>query len=694
MDRHLTPADATTATLPDQSEKNAPHGRPTAYRADIDGIRAIAVLGVVLFHAQVPFLVGGFSGVDIFFVISGYLIGGHIFAELQLRRFSFLNFYRNRAKRILPALYVVLTAVFVAGVALLSPTELRDLASSLFSTTASASNLWFWKTLGYFAPAAELNPLLMTWSLGVEEQFYFVIPVLLVVMFRIGRRSILPVLLLLTTISFALACYQLTHNPISAFYLPTGRAWELCAGVILAILQAQRPELWRKSSGAASNLTGFFGLLFVCVPLFVLKSSTPFPGLAAVPSVFGTIALLASGESFVSRRILSQRTLGFIGKVSYSFYLIHWPLLAFLRVLQGDKLPVSTGLAAVAIAFLLAIASYFLVETPFRASKRKPGPLLVRYAVLSLLILLVSAGVYKLGGLRSRFPAAASLDARATTSLKDPCIISDGQDRPNLAPICTAANQPGPHIALWGDSHAAAVASSLKELAATSGYQLEEFAKPVCPPLLGVGRYYREKPLRVAECVRFNQTVMDRLLARAQIKVVVLYAYWDAAFNPLFDTGKLAINKSEIALTQEHGEILFQQGLHSTLDALTAAGKRVVILGDTPSFDLDPIWRMRTSAIPLRLKLAEILNRNARPIDTGSDVPNDESKEQRAEGQLLKAVALTYPAVTYWDMRDRLCSSTNECRYRDNALPLFYDTNHLSSYGGRVALEGLTLAHP
>jgi peptidoglycan/LPS O-acetylase OafA/YrhL len=420
------------------------------YRDDIDGLRSIAVLGVVLYHARMSRLTGGFSGVDIFFVISGYLIGGHVYGQLQRGQFSFRQFYRNRAKRILPALYAVLAAVFVTGLLLLSPSELKDLASATFATTASASNIWFCKTTGYFSASAELNPLLMTWSLGVEEQFYFVIPVLLAVLFRVGRRLILPLLAIIACASFVLTIYQLGNNPASAFYLPFSRSWELCGGVLFAIIEANGHLPSRSSSDWASNCFGWAGLFFIVAPFFLLNSSMTFPGAAALPSVLGAALILYSRGSFVNRRVLSLPPLMFVGRVSYSFYLIHWPVLAFLRVIKGDTLPQLTGLVSVFISFLLAVASYFLIETPFRSSKLAAWPLLARYGAVSLSILLISGIIFWNGGLRSRFPEVAELDSHAASSHEDPCLVSDGKDSPNLSDGCTAASESGPHLAVWG----------------------------------------------------------------------------------------------------------------------------------------------------------------------------------------------------------------------------------------------------
>jgi peptidoglycan/LPS O-acetylase OafA/YrhL len=308
-----------------------PAASPRSYRPDIDGLRAIAILSVVLNHAGIPLVTGGFTGVDIFFVISGYLIGGHIYAELRAGEFGFLRFYQRRAKRILPVFFAVLIFVLAAAVALLSPADLAKLARSAFAAALSGSNIVFWHGANYFDTRSELNPLLMTWSLGVEEQFYAVIPLLMVLLGRIRRASTLPAILALSALSFLLSWSVLGSYPALVFYMLPARAWELGIGVALAIAELDPKR--GLVPAAARQVLSFAGLALMGFPLFLLNSTSAFPGPAAVPSVLGAALAIAAPESWINRRMLSLAPLVFIGKVSYSWYLWHWPLLAFLHIL-------------------------------------------------------------------------------------------------------------------------------------------------------------------------------------------------------------------------------------------------------------------------------------------------------------------------------------------------------------------------
>ena len=380
------------SVLPDQS-----------YRPDIDGLRAIAILSVVLYHAGAPLITGGYTGVDIFFVISGYLIGGHIFSELRAGNFSYLRFYQRRVKRILPAFYVVLAFAMLAALLLLTPSETKEFGRSAFAATLSASNILFWRITNYFNPTNELNPLLMTWSLGVEEQFYAVIPLLMVLLARIRRGWLMPAIFAICTVSFLFAWLELPKHSIFVFYMLPSRAWELGVGVALAVIESNRKRA--ALSGPLAQAASVTGIVLMLAPVFLFTKATPFPGAAALPSVLGAALVVAAPLSWMNRRLLSLRPLTFVGRVSYSWYLWHWPLLAFAHILYGDNLPAVASVLAVAAAFAAAVLSYYLVEQPLRKSRRAPAPLLLRYAAVSLAILAACAFVWRSQGVPQRFPA-------------------------------------------------------------------------------------------------------------------------------------------------------------------------------------------------------------------------------------------------------------------------------------------------
>lgn len=335
-----------------------------AYRPDIDGLRAIAVLSVTMFHFGIGPFRGGFAGVDIFFVISGYLITGIIHKEVAAGEFTFAAFYERRVRRIFPALFAMLLAVMVAAPFILLPSDLSRLGGAVISTLLFSSNVLFWRQSGYFDPAAQLNPLLHTWSLSVEEQFYIGFPILMLLIERYARRQIVPLLVLVAAISFALCLFFQPLRPTATFYLSPFRAWELLLGALLAVRAA--PPI---TSRVAREVVSGAALMMLVASLLLLKEGPKFPGWEAAFPVVATAALLhsgASGDSLV-RRILALRPMVLVGLISYSLYLWHWPLLVYARYLNDtDELPGGAGYLMLALALLAGWASYRWVETPFR----------------------------------------------------------------------------------------------------------------------------------------------------------------------------------------------------------------------------------------------------------------------------------------------------------------------------------------
>ena len=337
------------------------------YRADIDGLRAVAVLPVVLYHAGVLGMSGGFLGVDVFFVISGFLITSIIATEISEHRFSLLSFYERRARRILPALTVVVLSTFAVGWVLLVPSEYKSLGQSALASALFLSNVYFTLTLDYFAPAAEFSPLLHTWSLAVEEQFYLFYPPVLALLFAWrGIRAALWAVAGISGLSLAAAVVMLPVKPDWVFYLIFFRAWELGIGAVLALsfFPVPRRRLLRE-------IIAITGLLAILVPVFLYDSSMPFPGIAAVPPVFGAAAIIYIGKESLGstvNKILAHRSLVWIGLISYSLYLWHWPILAFFRIgREHVSLPLDVGLLAVAVSVGVAWVSYRVIEYPFRA---------------------------------------------------------------------------------------------------------------------------------------------------------------------------------------------------------------------------------------------------------------------------------------------------------------------------------------
>jgi peptidoglycan/LPS O-acetylase OafA/YrhL len=656
-----------------------------SYRPDVDGLRSLAIMAVVLYHAGVPFLSGGFSGVDIFFVISGYLIGGHIFSELRCGTFSYMRFYQRRAKRILPAYYLIISATILASMLLLSPFEAAEVGRNALAATLSASNILFARGFGYFNAHSELNPLLMTWSLGVEEQFYLFIPLLMVVLMRLRRKWVLPAILFCCAISFSFAVLQLHAHPSRVFYMLPTRAWELGIGVALAVAQLTMKGFAIPAS--LSLLVSTTGVVLLATPMFLLGPATPFPGAAALPSVLGTTMLLASPTSWINEKVLCFPMLVFIGRISYSFYLWHWPLLTFGRIIYGDKMPAALTACVIACAFGAAAFSYRFVEQPFRRSLEAPRPLLIRYGAVGFALLAVSGFVWLSQGVAWRYPKLAKMEVSGLSLTQDHlCLAGYGQDKPNISSACYQVIANRPTIAVWGDSHSASLAPGLRAEAKAEEYGFIQLGKSACLPLVGAVRYLPEHATDVEKCRSFNQSVLELLQADRSVRTVFLAGVWSAPFHGTYADGWLTSGLAPEGKipTSEASRKLLRNSLAGVIGCLQAAGKRVVVFEDVPNFEVDPLWKVRTAAIPFRRKLALALGAKGTE-DTGFALPRDRALTLETNLVLQETIA-DLPNVQLIDLSPALCRTPDACAYRDGESLLYSDFQHLSAEGSTYVL--------
>ena len=660
-----------------------------AYRPDIDGLRAIAILSVVHFHSGLVRLAGGFTGVDIFFVISGYLIGGHIWTEMRAGVFSYRRFYQRRAKRILPAFYAVLVFMLGAGLLLLSPHDLELLGRSAVAATLSVSNILFWGTANYFAGSSERNPLLMTWSLGVEEQFYLIVPLLMAMVARIRGRLASPVIAAMSLASFAFACVMASRHPMAGFYLLPSRAWELGGGVALALYETSlrlKPtsRLWIEIGGITA-----LGLMIAAI---VAHGTEPaaFPWIV-LPAVVGAALSIAVPGSWVNRRLLSAPPLRFVGQISYSWYLWHWPLLSLMHVLYGGAIPVARAAETVALSFALAVASYFLIEQPFRRSTQPATRVLTRYAVASAILFALSAAVWSSHGIPQRFPALAQMESPDEALRSDPCLSGLDRDAPNLSPTCYDTAGTKPLVALWGDSHSAAMAPGLRSLAMRQGYGFAQLGKASCPPLIGVTHFIPRIPLLGKGCQHFNDTVLSKLRADSRIHVVILSAAWAAPFYRDWESGWLTADlaHAQYSPTAQATNALFVASLRTTIQSLQESGKQVIVLEDAPEFTIDPLWRVESERILVRQKLLQLLTIPS-VGDPGTAVI-DSSPNIDLARSLVEETVEQSSGVQLIDPKAALCADPGRCSYRDGNSLLYVDSNHVSPAGALLAVEELKL---
>ncbi|BBE51638.1 O-acetyltransferase OatA [Ferriphaselus amnicola] len=373
-----------------------PHLAHPKYRPDIDGLRAIAILAVVIFHAFPGKMPGGFIGVDIFFVISGFLISTIIFSSLERNRFSLVEFYARRVRRIFPALILVLVSSLAFSWFVLFPDEYKQLGKHTAASSGFIQNLILWKESGYFDNSAETKPLLHLWSLAIEEQFYIFWPLLLAYVWK-RHWSFLRITAVIAVLSFATNIYLVHRSPTSAFFLPLSRFWELMVGGVLAYVALHRPQLIERHKNTQSLL----GFALILSGLLLLNKGRDFPGWWALLPTIGAFLIISAGPTtWLNEKLLTNKLMVWIGLISYPLYLWHWPILSYLRITNGD-ISAFEGLLALAVALSLAWLSYLLVEKPFRHGRDTRGKTIALLVVM-LCVWTFGAGLYKQGGAPQR----------------------------------------------------------------------------------------------------------------------------------------------------------------------------------------------------------------------------------------------------------------------------------------------------
>lgn len=667
--------------------------RGRSYRPDIDGLRAIAILSVVLYHAGVPCVPGGFLGVDIFFVISGYLIGGHIYSDLNEGRFSFLDFYRLRAKRILPAFFAMLACLILTALLILSPSELRELGKTSFAAVLSVSNIYFSRGVGYFRESREINPMLMTWSLGVEEQFYAVVSLLMFLLARIRRSLILPAVVSVCVASLLFGFFELHYNPLWSFYLLPARAWELGAGVVLAIAGLGGRRTLR--STLLANLIGISGVAMMLAPVFLVSTDSSLLGVIPSSLVLGSALTIAAPASWINTRLLSFSPLVYIGRISYSWYLWHWPVLGLLRIIMQEELRPVHIVGAVVFSFGLASASYFFIEQPLRKSSRTPAPLLLRYALLSVAFLAACWAIWRNNGIPQRFPDLIQIENEKFPFEADPCLTHGGYDGRELAPPCYPAFGNRPAVALWGDSHAAALVPALRPIVQSAGYGFAQLTRAGCRPQGDPTPMNGTVSQQDAACSRFNHEAFNRLMSDPEIRIVIIADAWGHMDGLQQERKSQDPSANRDASGRiDKGQCTLMQFLEASIRSLQANGKQVVVMDDVPSFDTDPASLFWTSRIPVRHAIATWLGFSFTG-DKGPPSKKSAPSDARANALLHDAIRVL-PGVISVDLKHTLCDSAGQCSYNKDGHLLYFDHQHLSAEGAAVALQDfkLPLANP
>ncbi|HSI50554.1 MAG TPA: acyltransferase family protein [Ideonella sp.] len=608
------------------------------YRGDIDGLRAVAVLVVVLYHLGVPGFPGGFIGVDVFFVISGFLITSLLLAELKTGGIALGAFYVRRMRRILPALLVVVLAVVAAGTCLLFPKDLRDLGRSLAGLALMSSNLFFWLDAGYFATNAHHRPLLHTWSLSVEEQFYLLYPALLWLVCVKARWRPFWMIAGLALASFAACVVAAYRWPDAGYFLLPFRAWELLAGALAATSRRTLPARW---AGPGSAL----GLALILFSACRFSAETRFPGYAALMPVAGAVLVLQSGltEGIRVSRVLASRVPVTLGRWSYSLYLWHWPLIVFyeLHFLQPPDGLARGFLGAGALG--LAVLSYRFVEQPAR-HVRLSG-LRVSAAAMTGLMLVFGAGygLHWSKGLPERFEARGETFPGEALYHPETCFFVSGFVAGNWSERACTFGQASPaakRVLIWGDSYAAHYVPGLEALRLTT-FRLTQVTYAGCGPLMPAPVGDRK------DCAAFNQFALARI-AELKPDLVLIGARW----NRYRDMASL------------------EGSLRRSLTELAQLGIPVLVLGESPTYSAE---------VPV---IRDILRVRGLPDDFFR--PTSDFKAE----PVLRHMAAARLA-SWFSVRDRLCVG-EQCRIAVNGQSLYWDDGHLTAAGSELVARSLS----
>lgn len=626
-----------------------PHDSRSGYRPDIDGLRALAVLAVILFHANLfrdseRIAPGGFVGVDVFFVISGFLITGLILKGLKDRTFALRDFYARRIRRIFPSLSLVLLGSWVLGWFTLLPDEYRQLGKHIAAGATFVSNFALWREAGYFDTEAQLKPLLHLWSLGIEEQFYIVWPLLVALSWRGGANALLLLIAALGAGSFVYNVALVATDPAGTFYLPFTRFWELLAGGLLAHHVAS--GRLRPAAGL-QNLMAIAGLLLIVLAITRFDGTLVFPGWWVLIPTFGTCLLISSEMAWINRKVLAHPLLVVIGLISYPLYLWHWPLLSFAKVAETeDPSNLLKGLA-IGFAFVLAWLSYRLVEKPIRVLKGRKGAL----ALAGLMAVVAALGLSTYAsGFPRRFPAEIAgifNQADATSSYRyEKCFLAPpAQTESDFASDCVVAGNR--LVFLWGDSHAAHLYPGIKRLQRERDFGLAQFTAASCVPFVKPDSFNGDT------CRRINQFV-EQKVSELRPPVVVLSARWP-------------LNAPDLA-----------QLLQRTVSFLRAQGVHDIYLFGPP-----PKWSPTLRSVMARY----YLERGSIP-EWMTPAPKSFAQTSYLDSLMREMAAKT--GVTYISLIDTLCRDGKCIVRRPSSNDLIVaDYDHFTPAGSEYLFEQL-----
>jgi len=633
------------------------HNSALAYRPDIDGLRAIAVLSVVLYHFGIGGLSGGFVGVDVFFVISGFLIAGIIKREIDDNKFTFSGFYERRIRRIFPALFAVMAVTMLLGYFILLPTDMVLLGKSSLATLFFFSNVFYWRNSGYFDSVSDLNPLLHTWSLAVEEQFYLIFPIFLLFAHRYAKNVIKPLVALAVVSSFILCFWQQAYRPTATFYLLPFRAWELGLGAAAGLGMIPILGRW------ASQISAWIGLLLIVVGIIYIPSGDTYPGWHALVPVIGSLLVIQAGSSYQTMvsKVLSIPPLVSIGLVSYSLYLWHWPILVLTQYIGAiGQLSNWVLWLALMATFIVSYASYQWIEKPFRRKNSFDRKRINKFAgIAAALLVFTSISIHLTKGFPERFSdEVVSADKQRDQFIAYRGCFGKGAGAINDKSCYLGRNDIGPSIVLIGDSHAASIAPAFDKLLREANIAGLVVPTRSCPPLINVGTTHDP------ECVNNNNEIFALIKSNPKIKLVILHGFWVSY------TGRDAKNGSPknwiyVRDQSKLGHFSFENEIKRTVDYLLSIDKMVLLIG--------PV-----SESPMSVN--DIAFSRIRNKELEESISWFEFRNKKADIYFSSVDSIKNKNIEIFEPSFYLCHTGN-CDYVKDGDNLFRDHNHLSVSG-------------
>jgi len=633
------------------------------YRKDIDGLRAIAVSAVIFSHLNIPGFAGGFVGVDIFFVISGFLITTIILNQSET--FSIVNFYARRIRRILPVLFVVIAFVMAIGALIFNFRAFKDLGQSVTATSLFLSNILFWYRGGYFSTSSIEKPLLHTWSLAVEEQFYILFPILIIVIRKFLFQRYFLILLLIGFTSLVASIWSVNKYPDATFYLAPTRAWELIAGSLLAF-EVKAPIHIKINK----NIIATLGIFLIAYSILIFNEKTIFPGFNAIFPVLGTVLLIHSAkvEKTVISKVLETKALVFIGLISYSLYLWHWPVVAFSKYYLLRELNKNDILTILLIILILSIISFKFIEQPFRRDslfKNKLSIPFIFFGVVTLIFALSGLWVSVENGMPYRYSDANADIMRIEK--RDAELLKFIEARTENGKVLLGDDTALPTFILWGDSHAQALMPAISAMA--NKYSMSGFGVPGHPPVVDLD--IMELPYSEAER---NEVIMSFIKNRPELKTVIIAARWAMYANgnqfknesPKINHQLRDVTNANISETK-NSEIL-RLGLTKTIRALLQMNRKVFIVMDVPEIGFNVPALHFVSHIK-REDYSFLLPTKNEYIER-----NQKVREIFSELELLNGVAIINPEINLFEENGRV-------KVKMGKYLLYKDDDHLSVDG-------------